>query len=118
MKIAIPTNDKCSVAVLDNHTHWFKTFQIINESIVKEEYQRITKDLLQTQSEKSYELSILEIIDDCEIIITKSLTKEFEKNIKKNKKQVFISNEVYITNAIIQYLDFIRLTESNLCCQP
>ena len=113
MKIAIPTFDGMRIANDLGLADAFLVLTIKAEVIVSEELRR---NALNTYFVKGQ--GPLALIKDCSVLIVKKMDEAFCELVSENEMECIETEEVLITNAIIQYLEHEYREKANTCCSP
>jgi hypothetical protein len=131
MNLLIPTNDGISIAPDLENAHKFRSVSVINGSVKRDEI-RILEGGIEEQCNFTPVLNNVTgttVRQDNSgrknlnpefhyIIIANDISKETEKKLNENNLEVLLTTETNITNAIIYYLKYHSVNESDYCCCP
>lgn len=117
IKIAIPTDDKLNISACSVNSVFFKVTAFHKENILSEEYRE--NPLPPGKSETSENNNkIFELISDCDVIITTSVSREFSEYLKSRNKRLQLTTDKIMTNAVQKFIFEFNRMESNTCCCP
>lgn len=132
MNLLIPTNDGISIAKNFDDTNKFRLLSIINGSVALDEI-RVIKDGVENEFHPIKEIHPATISgktgittpamkkEDVElqyIILANNISEKSEKKLCQNNFEVLLTRETNITNAIIYFLKYQTIHESDYCCCP
>ena len=131
MNLLIPTNDGISIAPDLGNALKFRSVSVINGSVKRDEI-RILEGGIENQRSFTPVLNNVTgatVIQNNSgrkqpnpefhyIIIANNISKETEKKLNENNLEVLLTTETNITNAIIYYLKYHSVNESDYCCCP
>ncbi|MBI5217818.1 MAG: hypothetical protein HY958_02685 [Bacteroidia bacterium] len=118
IKLALPSEDKLNISDSLFKTYFFKITTFDTATIIHEEYRETYTIIdVNAETEKNYK-KIYEIIADCDVIIFRTISEKFANYLKSREKQVIITPEKIITNAVLKYVIEYNQRESNTCCCP
>ena len=131
MNLLIPTNDGISIAPDLGNALKFRSVSVINGSVKRDEI-RILEGGIENQRSFTPVLNNVTgatVIHNNSgrkqpnpefhyIIIANNISKETEKKLNENNLEVLLTTETNITNAIIYYLKYHSVNESDYCCCP
>lgn len=112
MKIAISTNDKIHISDHFFASKYFKITIVEDSNIINEEF----RDNIFIESEDIDQ--ICSIINDCDIIITRKIEDDIKSYLFEKDCTIINTNEKIITLAITRFVNEIKRTRSNYCCEP
>jgi len=132
MEILIPTDDGLTIAPDFENASAFRFLTIINGVIKEDAIRSVTNDDrdnfhfdlkdgcgsadstgINNDSDQSTKDPLYR-----QIIITRGISPETEKNLQIINYEVFHTQETNIINALISYLKNFAIMESNYCCCP
>jgi len=130
MNLLIPTNDGISIAPDLDHSTRFRSLCVVNGSVEMDELKEFEggiENQLNTGSSlnNSCFKTVLSATDQKRvnsalqfIVIANDISKKTEKKLNENNIEVLLTTETNITNAIIYYLRYHAIHESDYCCCP
>ena len=130
MNLLIPTNDGISIAPDLEHANKFRSLSVVNGSVEKDELKEFDggignqvniRSILNTNTRKAVIQTSEEKQINSElhyILIANNISKNTEKKLNENNFEVLLTSETNITNAIIYYLRYHAINESDYCCCP
>ena len=110
MKIAIPTNDKETLAARSGRAQWFLIFDIEDKKIINtteesnnHEHHTHGDDAAQTHTHSHADM--VELLKDCDLMITKKVGPHFGAELKGANIKVEICQEDKIEDVLKPYLE-------------
>jgi hypothetical protein len=130
MNLLIPTNDGISIAPDIDHANKFRSLSVVNGSVERDELKEFEGgienqlnigSILNNNSGKTVILSSggNQITSELHyIVIANNISKNTEQRLNENNFEVLLTTETNITNAILYYLRYHSVNESDYCCCP
>ena len=130
MNLLIPTNDGISIAPDLAHANKFRSLSVVNGSVERDElkefeggienqlnpvsisYNKTGKTIIPAMGQKPINSELHYVV------IANNISKKAEKKLNENNIEVLLTSETNITNAIIYYLRYHSIHESDYCCCP
>jgi predicted Fe-Mo cluster-binding NifX family protein len=128
MNLLIPTNDGISIEPDFDHANKFRSLSVVNGSVESDELKEFEGgienqlnigSILNNNSGKTVILSSggKQITSELHyIVIANNISKNTEKKLNENNFEVLLTSETNITNAILYYLRYHSVNESDYCC--
>ena len=128
MNLLIPTIDGISVAPDLEHANKFRSLSVVNGSVEKDELEEFEGgienqfnigSILNNSSFKTViPATEQKLVNSALHFIANNISKKAEKKLNENNIEVLLTSETNITNAIIYYLRYHAIHESDYCCCP
>jgi hypothetical protein len=118
-KIGLPSDDKLIIADCCIQSRFFKITTVEKGQIIHEEYRNNTSvaDNFLCQPGNNCPI-VYELISDCDVFITNNINEELASILKDHNKQLVLTSEKIITNAVLRYIIEATRKESDTCCCP
>ena len=132
MNLLIPTNDGISIASNFDQTHKFRLLSIVNGSVAMDEI-RVIEDGVENEFHPDKQIDTRTHTvgngitspglkkEDAElhyIILANNISEKSAKKLCQKNFEVLLTRETNITNAIIYFLKYHSINESEYCCSP
>lgn len=107
MKIAIPSNDKETLAERSGRAKWFLIYKIENKEIVETKIKANNHEHHQHNEEHEHGHShadMIQMLSDCDLMITKRVGPHFGKELKAANIKVEITQKTLISDVLKPFL--------------
>jgi predicted Fe-Mo cluster-binding NifX family protein len=132
MNLLIPTDDGISIAPDFEHAHNFRVItvsngsvtkdeiRVIKESVEKEFHQGISSNAVKDSGKTVKDFSRIHRSDTGNqyVVIANNISKKSEKKLHDNNFVFLPTMETNIINAIIHFIKYHMIQESDYCCFP
>ena len=119
MKIAIPTNDGQNITSNTKFLKGFKTYEILDGKVMKENYITGMNLFHKLPVEETEDITannpLVAAIEDCKIVISNGLDKKLFEDLLKAHKEVYVTESTDVRIALRRFIQQTLRNHPELC---